>query len=343
MIEIGSLHHNRLLCYSTIVAFHFRVSGFSNPFHFSSIYTASRFRTVFKVSELRRTARNSFARKLDPVYVKEFDYPGNFSKVPRMNSTLARTDVAASHSSIKRYEEGPLFNHMVTYNDVAYLAGQVASDTSDQTVKGQANQIFARIDQLLEAAGTDKTRLLSANVWLKDIQQVAEFNEAWNSWIDPSCKPVRATVEAKLVRPELVVEVQVTAALPRKLTPVQTSLAAAAVGPYHQGILLENGMIYVSGCIGLHPETGTLIDNTVEGQAKQALSNMKHILRAAGATPERVTKTLVLLKNIEDFERVNEIYKSFFSSGTYPSRSCFAVKELPKGALVEFECVAQLE
>lgn len=70
---------------------------------------------------------------------------------------------------------------------------------------------------------------------------------------------------------------------------------------------------------------------------------MKHILKAAGATPERVTKTLVLLKNIEDFEQVNEIYKSFFATGVYPSRSCFAVKELPKGALVELECVAQLE
>jgi len=93
--------------------------------------------------------------------------------------------------------------------------------------------------------------LLSANVWLKNIEHVAEFNQVWSAWVDPSSKPVRATVEAKLVlflilcclaylyflpkvRPELLVEVQVTAALPRKITPLKTDLAAAAVGPYHQ-------------------------------------------------------------------------------------------------------------
>eukprot|EP00871_Galdieria_phlegrea_P001145 jgi/Galph1/2030/GphlegSOOS_G717.1 len=256
-----------------------------------------------------------------------------------MTSSVEKT--ASYQHSIKRYEEGPLFNQVVTYNDVAYVAGQVAGNTADQTVKGQANQIFSKIDHLLSLVGTDKSRLLSASVWLKDIKTVAEFNEAWSRWIDPNNKPVRATVEAQLVRPELLVEVQVTAALSRRVTAVQTDLAAAAVGPYHQGIVLENGMVYVSGCIGLDPKTGSLAGDTVSSQARQALSNMREILKSAGVTPDRVVKTLVLLKNIEDFGTVNEIYKDFFAGGTYPSRSCFAVKDLPKGALVEFECVAQ--
>jgi len=241
-IGISRCSTNRLF------AFHFGSTGPRNFQIFSKAsagYSSSGSRVVY----LESAFVHSFRRKPVRSYFLRGGFKGQVSLGDRLTSSMAGSDTV-SRCSIKRYEEGPLFHHLVTYNDVAYLAGQVASDTSDQTVRGQAQQIFSRIDQLLEMAGTDKSRLLSANVWLKNIEHVAEFNQVWSAWVDPSSKPVRATVEAKLVRPELLVEVQVTAALPRKITPLKTDLAAAAVGPYHQGVLLENGMIYVSGCIG---------------------------------------------------------------------------------------------
>lgn len=88
-------------------------------------------------------------------------------------------------------------------------------EDSTGTVAGQTRAILKRIDQLLATAGTDKTRLLTANIWLKDI--VADFdamNQEWIQWVDPQNKPVRATVQATLCAPEMLVEIQVTAALP---------------------------------------------------------------------------------------------------------------------------------
>lgn len=102
-----------------------------------------------------------------------------------------------------------------------YLSGQTCpsalgeeEDTSG-TVTGQTRAILARIDRLLAATGTDKTRLLTANIWLRDI--AADFdamNQEWTEWIDPAHKPVRATVQSTLCAPQMLVEIQVTAALP---------------------------------------------------------------------------------------------------------------------------------
>ncbi len=94
-----------------------------------------------------------------------------------------------------------------------HLAGLIAADLNADT-KGQTEQILARIDALLAAAGTDKTRLLRANIWLVDIGEWAMMNEAWSPWVAPGCTPARATVEARLAAPKARVEIMVDAALP---------------------------------------------------------------------------------------------------------------------------------
>lgn len=122
--------------------------------------------------------------------------------------------------------------------------------------------------------------------------------------------------------------------------PVSTSSAPAAIGPYSQGIV-SNGFVFASGQLPLNPETQQMPSDIAE-QAKQSLSNLKAILEAAGAGMDSVVKVTIFLADIADFGKVNEVYSSFFNQ-PYPARSCFAVKDLPKGAGVEIEAIAALK
>jgi enamine deaminase RidA (YjgF/YER057c/UK114 family) len=112
---------------------------------------------------------------------------------------------------IKRLETGPRMSQAVIHGDTVYLAGQVADDTSAD-VTGQTRQILASIDRLLAAAGSDKTKILSATVYLADIGTFAQMNAAWDAWVAAGHTPARATVEAKLATPAYKVEIQVIAA-----------------------------------------------------------------------------------------------------------------------------------
>jgi enamine deaminase RidA (YjgF/YER057c/UK114 family) len=111
---------------------------------------------------------------------------------------------------IRRIESGKRMSQAVVANGFVFLAGQVADDTS-VGVREQTNQVLASIDRLLAAAGSDKSRIVSANVYLSDISTFDEMNAAWDAWVAQDAKPARATVEAKLAAPEYKVEIQVVA------------------------------------------------------------------------------------------------------------------------------------
>ncbi|HEX3847061.1 MAG TPA: RidA family protein [Steroidobacteraceae bacterium] len=113
--------------------------------------------------------------------------------------------------SIQRYENGPRFCSALTHNGTVYLAGMVADDLTGDVVH-QARAVLAKIDHYLALAGTDKTKLLSAIIWLRDIADFDRMNVAWDAWIDRSAMPVRATVEARLAGDEYRIEIMVTAA-----------------------------------------------------------------------------------------------------------------------------------
>jgi enamine deaminase RidA (YjgF/YER057c/UK114 family) len=113
--------------------------------------------------------------------------------------------------SIQRHAPTPILSNAVVHGNTVYLAGIVADDTAAD-VKGQTQQILQRIDSLLATCGTDKTRLLSAQIWLTDIGNRAAMNEVWTAWVDPAALPVRACVEAKLADPRMLVEIMVVAA-----------------------------------------------------------------------------------------------------------------------------------
>jgi enamine deaminase RidA (YjgF/YER057c/UK114 family) len=108
--------------------------------------------------------------------------------------------------SIKRSKVGARMSQCVVHGDTVYLAGQVADDPNTD-VAGQTRQILAKVDGLLAEAGSDKSKLLSATVWLSDIRAFDEMNKVWDAWVSPGNTPARACVEAKLARPNLLVEI----------------------------------------------------------------------------------------------------------------------------------------
>ena len=119
---------------------------------------------------------------------------------------------------------------------------------------------------------------------------------------------------------------------------LSTEKAPAAIGPYSQAIE-ANGFVYASGQLPINPETGAFTEGGVKEQTRQSLLNAQAILQSAGLDLKNVVKTTVLLADIADFGAMNEVYAEFFAQ-PYPARSAFAVKALPKGALVEIECIA---
>lgn len=124
------------------------------------------------------------------------------------------------------------------------------------------------------------------------------------------------------------------------LTAVHTANAPAAIGPYSQAVC-AGGFVYVSGQIPLDPATGEFAGPDICTQTRQSLKNIAAILAAAGSGMDRVVKTTVLLKDIGDFAAMNEVYAEAFTA-PYPARAAFEAAALPKGALVEIECVAAL-
>ena len=120
---------------------------------------------------------------------------------------------------------------------------------------------------------------------------------------------------------------------------IHTDKAPAAIGPYSQAIDSGQGIVFVSGQLPIDPATGAFPAGGVNEQTRQSLTNARAILEAAGLSLKQVVKTTVFLADMADFAAMNEVYAEFFAA-PFPARSAVAVKTLPKGALVEIECIA---
>ncbi len=118
---------------------------------------------------------------------------------------------------------------------------------------------------------------------------------------------------------------------------ISTTNAPAAIGPYSQAVE-SNGFVFASGQIPIDPATGNIPEG-IEAQAKQALTNVRNLIEAAGLTLDNVVKTSVFIRNMDDFARVNEIYSTYFTKD-FPARSCVEVSRLPKDVLIEVEVIA---
>jgi enamine deaminase RidA (YjgF/YER057c/UK114 family) len=112
---------------------------------------------------------------------------------------------------ITRHQTGPRMSKAVVHADTVYLAGIVAEAPKGKNITEQAKDILRQIDALLATAGTDKSKLLSANIWITDMANFAEMNAVWDAWVSPGNTPARATVEAKLASPDYKLEIMVVA------------------------------------------------------------------------------------------------------------------------------------
>lgn len=123
-----------------------------------------------------------------------------------------------------------------------------------------------------------------------------------------------------------------------ELKSIFTEEAPKAIGPYSQAINMGN-MIFTSGQLGINPETGNLVEGTIQDETRQSLKNLKAVLEAAGTTLNKVVKTTVFIKDMNQFALINEVYGEFFSEHK-PARSCVEVARLPKDGNVEIEAIA---
>lgn len=119
---------------------------------------------------------------------------------------------------------------------------------------------------------------------------------------------------------------------------IVTDKSMKPTGPYSQGIVYDS-LVFVAGQTGIHPSTGQLVEGGIEAETRQTLSNVKAILEAAGSSLDKVLKVNVYLKDINDFDTVNNIYKEYFTE-YYPIRTCLQVVAMPKGACIEIEVTA---
>ena len=123
-------------------------------------------------------------------------------------------------------------------------------------------------------------------------------------------------------------------------TIISTDKAPAAIGPYSQAVKVGN-LLFTSGMIPIDPATNTLVEGGIEVQARRALENVKALLEASGTSMDKVVKTVVFIKNMDDFAKVNEIYSEYFTEN-FPARSCVEVARLPKDVLIEMEAIAEI-
>lgn len=122
------------------------------------------------------------------------------------------------------------------------------------------------------------------------------------------------------------------------ISKVQTEKAPAAIGPYSQAVVIGD-LVFTSGQIPINPETGAIEGATIKEQAHQVCKNLQAVLEAAGSSLDKAVKTVCFLKEMSDFAEFNEVYAEYFTGK--PARSCVAVKEIPKGVLVEVEVIAE--
>lgn len=122
---------------------------------------------------------------------------------------------------------------------------------------------------------------------------------------------------------------------------VSTAAAPAAIGPYSQANIFGN-LLFTSGQVPLDPATGEIVGTTIEEQTEQVFKNIQAILEEAGSSFDKVLKTTVFMKDMNDFAKMNGVYAKYFKEGSYPSRSAVQVAKLPKDVMVEIETIAYL-
>lgn len=226
---------------------------------------------------------------------------------------------------LERVGAGPRMSEAVIAGGLAHLSGQIAEATDGRPVAEQTREVLGFIDEFLAAAGTDRTKLLRATIWLSDIATFAEMNAVWDAWVAPGCAPARATVEAKLAAPGHAVEIMVVAA--RDDAHAHTkgvqdmSIKRIGAGPRMSRAVVANGMVYLAGQVA-----NNAAGKSVGEQTKDILSLIDSVLAQAGTDKSKLVSANIWLSDISTFAEMNAVWDAWVSPGNTPARATVEAK-----------------
>ncbi|KAH0943305.1 hypothetical protein HID58_002942 [Brassica napus] len=229
------------------------------------------------------------------------------------------------------YSQAIKANGFVFVSGVLGLVPETGEFISDD-VEDQTYQVLKNMGQILKAGGAKYCSVVKTTIMLADLADFKKVNEIYGKYF-PDAPPARSTYQVAALPLNAKIEIDCIAK-----EVVSTDKAPPAVGPYSQAIK-ANGFVFVSGVLGLIPETGEFISDDVEDQTYQLLKNMGEILKAGGASYCAVVKTTIMLADLADFKKVNDIYGKYFRNDP-PARSTYQVAALPLKAKIEIDCIA---
>lgn len=228
-------------------------------------------------------------------------------------------------TDITRIDPGPRMSEASVHGDRIYCSGMIPEDTG-LDITGQVKQALAEIESLLAKGGSDKTRILTATIWLADIGDFAAMNAVWDAWIVPAQTPARATVEAKLNDPKMKVEIMVVAAIQSAkvgaaFTEERTmSVKRINAGPRMSSAVVHGGTVYLAGL------TADDAKADVKGQTKQILDKIDHFLKEAGTDKSKILSANIWLTDIGTWGQMNEVWDAWVSPGNAPARATVEAK-----------------
>jgi len=238
---------------------------------------------------------------------------------------------------------GP-YSQAVWAGNILYLSGQIGLvPETNKMIEGgtlkEAEQIFKNVAAVLESQGMGFKDIVKATVFALDIKEFPDVNKLYATFF-PENPPARSFVQAVALPAGAAIEIEFIAYKDTKRT-VTTDKAPAAIGPYSQAVWAGN-MLFLSGQIGLVPETNKMIEGGTLKEAEQIFKNVAAILESQGMSFKDIVKATVFGMDIKEFPEVNKLYATFFPENP-PARSFVQAAALPAGALIEIEFIAYRE
>jgi len=271
---------------------------------------------------------------------------GGKSKSKHLKHAVVTKDAPAAIGS---YSQAVVVTNEIADVTVA-IAGQIGLLPNGTLVGGgiseQTHQALTNIKNILKAADATMDDIVECHCLLTDIKAFTAFNSVYASFFSDGAYPARAAFAVTALPLGVLTEIKCTAAKSaggHSRSVVATKDAPAAIGAYSQAIAVTDkagdASVYIAGQIGLLTN-GTMVAGGITEQTHQALTNIKNILKAAGATMDDIVECHCLLADIEAFTAFNTVYASFFSGSADPARAALQNGALPDGALTEIKCIA---
>jgi enamine deaminase RidA (YjgF/YER057c/UK114 family) len=235
---------------------------------------------------------------------------------------------------IARHLPSDKLSRAVVSDGCVYIAGTTAADAAPDA-KGQTAALLAKIDKALAAAGSDKSRLLSANVFVSDMRVKPGMDEAWLAWVDPKNLPARATVETLLGSPQTLVEIMVIAA-PAVQQGASSMSNIVRTNPMGKlcDMVEHNGVLYLAG------QVSEDLKLDAKGQTENILKQIDDLLKGAGSSKSKLLSATVYVNDMRDKPKMDEAWLKWIDTKNLPARATVEARLGSPDTLVEIMCIA---